>query len=131
MNTYKVTATDAKEKFALWIKERGGVAVWKDHNLSRFGGDTFTPADHTQAPKWGYVREDTVTDISAFKFPASLKEVKRFRVATRLGDQGFAIKLTDASSTRLNKELDKAGPDAGYHFDYDTQEAVITVPEWE
>jgi hypothetical protein len=65
----------------------------------------------------------------------SPKEVKRFHIAIRRGAQGFSFKLTDTSSERVRKACAKAArdynTDSWYVFDYDTQEAVILVPEKE
>ena len=128
---YDIHVEGAKEKFATWIADRGGVAVWKDQSLSRRGGNMFTPADQTGEPQWGYARADTVTSIEDFRFSVGMREVKRFRVAIRISSNGMMLKLTDAASEKLNKALDVAGPDAVYTFDYDTQEAVISLPIWE
>jgi len=57
------------------------------------------------------------------------KEIKRFRVAVRVGASGTRMKLTDASGEKLQKALDKAGPDSWHEFSYATQEAIIFVPE--
>lgn len=56
------------------------------------------------------------------------REVKRFRVAVRTAN-GLSIKVTDAGSKRIRREVAKAGPDASYEFDYFSQEAVIMVPD--
>lgn len=60
---------------------------------------------------------------------ATYKEVRRFRVAVRVGGQGLFLKLTDASSKKVRQAEEKAGDGAFHQFDYDTQEAVIFVPE--
>ena len=58
------------------------------------------------------------------------KEVKRFRVGVRMASQGFAfLKVTDGGSRRIRKEVSKSGENPTYRFDYETQEAVILVPE--
>jgi len=146
-----MTVEGAREKFAGWIAQRGGVAVWPCINLSNLTGPCFTPALReedkpltaecpeiahirfpTQKPGWQYgERSEVITDIARFKFAIGMKEVARFRVALRMGGQGMSLKLTDGATRRLNKRLDKAGKDARYHFDYASQEAVIEVPVWE
>lgn len=133
---YEMTVPGSREKFAEWIEKRGGIAVWPCVNLSNMTGPCFTPAlsesgEPTPKPGWQYgARVEVVTDLARFKFAKSMKEVDRFRVALRRSGNGLMVKLTDASSAKLRKRLDKAGEDARYHFDYETQEAVITVPEW-
>ena len=57
------------------------------------------------------------------------REVRRFQVAVRRGAQGLQYKLTDASSKRLRKAMEKAGDGARYVFDYETQEAVILISD--
>ncbi len=120
-----------------WIKNRGGVAIWKSIDLSCPGQETFTPAmsvagSPTSKPHWRYANEpaEIVTDpamIGVIKY----KEVKRFHVAIRMGRQGMSYKCTDASSARVRREVDKAGDGAIYEFDYSTQDAVILKPESE
>jgi hypothetical protein len=49
-----------------------------------------------------------------------------------MGAQGMTMKLTDASTKRLRRAVEKwqaiaADGDAWYKFDYETQEAVIFV----
>lgn len=134
MITYEMSVPGAQEKFAAWIKDRGGVAVWPNVNLSDPGkGPTFTPVvtdgKPTPRPHWSVASEpaEIVTNIDRFKF-LTLKEVDRFHVAVRVGSQGTMLKLTDASSAKLRKRLDKYGDGARYHFDFDSQEAVIEVP---
>ena len=60
---------------------------------------------------------------------ATYKEVKRFHVATRVGDQGFSVKVSDGGTRRIHKEVAKAGEGAFYEFDYgDYDNAVIVAP---
>ncbi len=56
------------------------------------------------------------------------KEVKRFRVAIKVGSQGMLLKCSDAASRRIRKECQRAGEESWYEFDYATQEAVVFVP---
>ena len=45
MITYEMSVPGARERVAAWIKDRGGVAIWPNINLSDAGkGPTFTPA---------------------------------------------------------------------------------------
>lgn len=62
------------------------------------------------------------------------KEVRRFRVGVRRSGNGMSMKVTDAGSRRIRATVDKLNEDrednmASYHFDYETQEAVFTVPD--
>ena len=139
---YDIMVLGAKEKFAEWIKSRGGVMVWHCVNLSNLTGPTFTPAlteypptrglVQTRKPSWtvSSLPGETITDLARFRFAKELKEVRRFRVAIRPSSNGMAMKLTDASSKRVRAATDKAGDEATYRFDYETQEAVIEVPVW-
>lgn len=135
---YEILVPGAKEKFEEWIKSRGGVAVWPNVNLSNAGqGPTFTPAETergqpTTKPSWQVDSRpcEIVTNLARFRFAKEMREVDRFRVAVRMGAQGFTIKLTDSASEKLRKRLEKAGENARYRFDYGTQEAVIEVPVW-
>jgi hypothetical protein len=138
---YDVTVPGVREKFETWIRDRGGVQVWENLNLSNPGaGRQFTPAEMiglgedgkptpSPAPHWSVGRGEVVTSIDRFRFVASWAEVKRFRVAIRRGAQGFTLKCTDASSAKIHKALEKY-PGSTYRFDYDHQEAVIEVPTW-
>jgi hypothetical protein len=140
----EVTVPGVRAKFEDWIKTRGGILVWENVNLSNPGaGPMFTPVRDAEGktncknspPHWTHRYHETCTKIKDFKFVKEMCEVNRFRVAVRMGSQGLMVKLTDASTKKLNKALDKAkektGQDASYRFDYDTQEAVIEVPLWE
>src|ERR1017187_7733431 len=108
MNQIVVLVIGAKEKFIDWINSRGGVQFWHNANLSDpTAGDVFTPALTTegttsQSPRWSHpTKGELVQDISHFKFATKLQEVDRFKIAVRIGSNGFMINLTDASSKRL------------------------------
>jgi len=138
LKRYDVSVPGCRERFEEWVKTRGGIAVWTNHDLSDPGaGNVYTPAltdgKLTLAPCWRCGRNpaEVVTDLSRFRFAKGEREVDRFKVAVRMGAQGMKVKLTDASSAKLRKRLEKHGPDAGYRFDYENQQAVVTVPEWE
>jgi hypothetical protein len=125
-------APENAAKMLDWIENRGGVAVWKSINLSNPGASWSTPAlapdcSPYQKPSW----ESASDPHKVITNPAEIavvtrKEVKRFRVAVRVS--AMSMKLTDASSRRVTREVGRAGEDASYYFDYGTQEAVITVP---
>jgi len=121
-------------RFLEWINDRGGVAVWKSIDLSDPGYSVSTPAltdgEPTRKPHWkvGETPDRVITDaadIDVIKY----KEVKRFHVGLRRGAQGLSIKLTDAASARVRREVEKAGEGASYEFDYETQDAVILAPD--
>lgn len=121
-----------------WINTRGGLALWGSVNLSNLGASWTAPVNDEQGqpkgrPHWSAANEPyrVITDPAEVEVTVPL-EVKRFRVATRMGSQGFMVKLTDASARRLRKAVDRAAErtadkQAWYQFDYDTQEAVIYV----
>jgi hypothetical protein len=137
----QIGALEAKEKFTKWIAERGGVMVWQNIDLSNCdAGDIYTPAftedgKEYDKPHWRVSRKEVVSDLSRFRFVKELKEVKRFRVAVRMGDQGFSMKLTDGSTRRVRaacaKTKQQTGIEPYYRFDYETQECVIETPIFE
>lgn len=124
---------ETAEKFLDWIRTRGGVAHWRSADLSDPGKTWSAPyLDETGQPKGRQHWKMEVQPAYVVTDPAEVVvethvEHKRFRVAIRRGDS-FNFTLTDASSRKLRAAMDKAGDKASYHFDYDTQEAVITLP---
>jgi hypothetical protein len=136
---YVVLVPGVMGEFEEWIAKRGGVAVWENRNLSNpNAGPMFTPANDkagkpTGAPHWAFGLLEVCQSIEDFRFVKELKEVRRFRVAIRRCE-GLMLKLTDHSTDKLHKALDKikeeTGQEACYRFDYGTQEAVIEVPVW-
>jgi hypothetical protein len=135
MDKIDVLAPGSRPKFEEWIAKRDGVAVWENVSLSGpLHGTTFTPrldkdGKEYGSPHWSLGLKETIRDIARFRFAKAMREVRRLRIHLRMGSQGLIIKLTDHSSKRVRAAMDKAGKDAGYHFEGD--EAVITVPEWE
>ncbi len=132
-----------KEKFAMWIKDRDGVMVWGNCDLSNFdAGDIYTPArdelgkrnEESTPPHWRVRYRETIHELSRFRFVKELKEVKRFRVAIRMGDSGLRLKCTDASTRKIRaacakvKEQYNLSVEPSYDFDYSTQECVIQLP---
>jgi len=125
-------APENAAKMLDWIEKRGGVAVWKSVNLSNPGASWSTPAlapDRSpyRKPTWEASSEPhkVITDPAEIAV-VTRKEVKRFHVAIRAS--GMSMKLTPGSSRRVDKAVERAGEDASYYFDYESQEAVITVP---
>ena len=127
-----------------WMRSRGGVLVWKS---TKGRGPVTTPV---KGPSGFDVRQpdDTAPEPLRLTDPDEVGvwdsvEVKRFHVATRLGSQGFLVKVTDGGSRRIRSETCKAEVKYGdgrawYCFDYgDEKNAVImadtevvSVAEW-
>ena len=121
-----------------WIKDRGGVLVWKSINLSNPSGLWLAPAlDEEGKP---YTKPNWQCDSSPDRHittvdevvVATTKEVKRFHVAVR--QAGLSFKVTDGGSRRIRAEVEKAaakhGKPAGYRFDYgDYNNAVIYIDD--
>ena len=118
-----------------WLLSRGGIAVWHSANLSNPGARWTTPlrqadGSFTRKPSW----ESESTPARVIFHAASVevvvpKEVKRFHVATRVGAQGFMVKVTDGGTRRIRAEVSKAGDDAWYEFDYgEHKNCVIYAP---
>ena len=134
---YKIAVLDCKDKFKEWIDKRGGITIWKNINLSNPGaGEMFTPALTTEGkeypkPSFTVSFHETVKDLSKFIFVKEIKEVKRIKVAIRKSSNGLILKLTTPSTNKLQKALAKYGDNSRYHFDYDRQEAVISIAIWE
>lgn len=120
-------------RFADWILNRGGLAVWLSADLSDPAKSWTGPVRDPQGvyntkPHWQAQSEPVViTDPSEVGVCES-KEVNRFRVAIRTGAQGFTLKVSDGGSRRIRAAVAKAGDGAFHTFDYGTQEAVIFAP---
>jgi hypothetical protein len=119
------------EKFAAWLRTRGGLAIWQSVDISRAAQTLTTPATTEEGqpfpkPTWWVAAEPAciITD-PADVIVCKDVEVKRFHVGVRMGDQGLLIKCTDGATRRIRREVDKAGEGAYYAFDYATQDAVI------
>jgi hypothetical protein len=119
----------------LKLETRGGIAIWGSVDLSNPGASWSTPrlnkdGKPSEKPTWQAGNEPIriITDPAEIEVHVP-KEVKRFKIATRMGSQGLSIKLTDVSSAKLRKAVAKLGDDAWYEFDYDTREAVIYLPD--
>lgn len=137
----EVLALCAKKLFTMWLAERGGVIRWRNLNLSNpDAGDQFTPLrgpdggnNTNQPPHWSVGMGEIITDLSRFRFVRELREVKRIKIAVRVGSQGLSLKLTDGSSRRLRAAMSKIQEQHKtkpcYHFEED--QAVIQVPIFE
>ena len=128
-------------KFWTWFQNRGGVAVWGSADLGRAGDTWTTPlwkegTRELQVPDyWAIDRRapnETYTDPMQVLVELP-KEVKRFRVALKRKHTSFMC--TDGSCRKIVKELTVANAlcddKAWQIFDYDTQEAVILIPDQE
>ena len=137
MQTYKHHCTpENAPKMREWIASRGGVAVWPSVNMSNPGASWSTPALTAEGalmtkPTWQADSKPAFVVTSEADIGVeTMREVKRFHVATRHGRSNpLLIKLTDASTRKLEAALKRAGKGSSYVFDYSTQEAVILVPE--
>lgn len=131
-----------------WLANRGGILIWHSADFGDPEHTVTTPAldqigNRPKKPDWKCDDEPTLLTNPDEIGVASSVEVKRFHVATRLGSQGFRIKVTDGGSNRIWREVAKAEARYGYGkvwycFDYgDYQNAVImadteiiSVTEW-
>lgn len=133
---YSCTAESAAQIFD-WLKNRGGIAVWKSINFSNPTGSWTTPyLDDKGVVKGKPTWEADSKPARIITDPAEVwvmipKEVKRFHIAIRAGAQGMSLKLTDGASRRVREAVAKEGVGAWYAFDYAMQEAVIFVAEKE
>lgn len=119
-----------------WLQSRGGIAIWRSINLSNPGASWSSPAltdgKPTPKPTWQCANEPEriITDPAEVHVTVP-REVKRFRIALRVGSQGLMVKLTDGSSNRVREAVaraeEKYKTEAWYEFDYEMQEAVIYV----
>lgn len=125
---------------ASWFVDYRGAILWKSHDLSNPGKTWWTPQYLKAPPSKGLPCGATPPHWSAaspvtYTHPHDIDVVtghrfKKFRVALRRGSQGLKIKLTDASTARVNKALADAARksshgDSWNTFDYETQEAEI------
>lgn len=133
---YSCQAANAAQIFD-WLKNRGGIAIWKSINLSNPSGSWTAPyLDDKGAVKGKPTWEADSKPARVITDPAEVwvmvpKEVKRFHIAIRAGAQGMSLKLSDGASRRVREAVAKEGIGAWYEFDYMTQEAVIFVAERE
>jgi hypothetical protein len=124
-------------RIANWFATRGGIRVWESINLSNPSGSWTTPAtkeDGSEAtkPTWEAGSWSRLITDPAEVDVITAKEVKRFHVAVRMGDQGLSCKVTDGGSRRIRAEVAKAeekySVPAWHEFDYaDYNNAVILV----
>lgn len=129
-----ITTENARQIFD-WIEHRGGVAVWPSIDLSNPGRQLLTPAQTdgkpTAKPHWSVSDTPAIVTDPAMVHVSVARLVKRFHVAVRMSGNGLSLKCTDASSAKIRRECEKAGPGSWHVFDYISQEAAIYAPESE
>jgi hypothetical protein len=111
MKNYAVECmSEHAPRFADWIANRGGIAVWQSIDLSRPGERCTTPArdplgNPATKPSWHYANDpNIVTDPEQVGvYEEAL--YKEFRVGLRMGSQGLSLKLTDGAQRKLNKVM--------------------------
>lgn len=127
------------ERFAMWIRERGGICLWKSLNLSNPGASWCTPfilEDGTEATKPNWQTDNapavvvTSMDDVGVEIPV---EIKRIKIS--LIQRGFKVVLTDGSTRKVNDALDKAGDRAFYTFEDDVAviwgvRGTVALDEW-
>lgn len=129
------TSINNAELMAKWIKDRGGVAQWDSVDLSDQDREWLTPALNSDGkpypkPHWKCADRPTVIETNPKEIHLiNPKEVKRFRIGVKMGDRGLSTKVTAGGTRRIRAALEKYGDESWYGFDYQTQEAVIYVPD--
>lgn len=131
---------DDAPKFWDWIRNRGGVALWRSVNLCNPGKTWCTPVLDEDGklkgkPSWESAQEPSEIFLSPEEIGVTIdEEVKRFHVAvrTKYFDGPFhfpeRVECTPGASRRIRRAVEKAGEGAWYRFDYETQDAVIMAP---
>lgn len=136
-----ITTTPENEaKLADWLKNRGGIAVWRNKDLGSpsLGGQQFTPALHADgtaatSPHWscGNAPDFIVTDATAVAIQ-EWREVSRVKIRNGPPYLGCVHRR---DRDRLDAALAKAGDGASYRRDYSAMkygspwfDAVIEVP---
>lgn len=140
---YKVHTPNVRSKFEEWIRDRGGVAVWRSLDLSNLSrGDMYQPlrdnAGHTYPkPHWAYAHVETVTDISKFQFVREWIELERCKIALNKKPKGYdspfgffptAIVLTAGSTRRVESKCShwkKQYPNDVITYRFEELEAVF------
>lgn len=131
-----VISPEHEAKLAVWLKTRGGIAVWsnKDLGSSALGSQTFAPADVTTAPHWSCGNSPDFIVVDAAKISVQTdKEVARVKV--RRGPP-YLGGINRADRAKLDKALAVAGEGAWWRSDYSEMQygsawfvAVVCVPD--
>lgn len=120
-------------KFRNWLATRGGLLIWKSVNLSNPGASWTTPAltdDGKPYAKPTWQAESTASRHITSDADVEVivpREVKRFHVAVRAGNNRMSLKVTDGGSRKIRAAVDAAGEGAYYQFD--GQDVVILAPD--
>jgi len=136
MEPHIVSAEDAPRIWE-WLQTRGGIKVWNSINLSNPDASWTTPADAVK-PTWEADTSPRLITNPSEVHVAAYEVFKRFHVGVRQGSSGMALKVTDAGSRRIRRELASAGVGSTYAFDYFDWEncivlkqgAVVPIAEW-
>lgn len=122
-------------RFADWLKNRGGIAVWRSVNLSNPGASWSGPANKPDGtpstkPNWQCAEKPSriITDFREVIVTTG-KVVETFRITLRPGDS-MNITLTPGSSRKLRERLAKRGETAWHEFGgFDGRDCSILVPD--
>lgn len=123
---YKVTP-EQETKIVTWLKERNGVAVWRNCNLSShsIGTEAFTPATQAdgspaQCPGWQYGGTPIAVTTDANDFVVEVFEpFAKMRVMP--GKYGPPCDPIKRGRDKVDKALALAGEGAYWQFDYSTR----------
>ncbi len=138
MSSEIIFSPENESKARDWLTNRGGIAVWKNVNLSSqsLGSETLTPAltdgVPTNAPSW-QVRLSHIVTNPGEVFIEGKREVARVKVMrSKYGPPCHPIAR---GRVGVEKAMEKAGDGAFWKFSYDNSdgfsawiEAVIFVP---
>ena len=127
------------ERFAMWIRERGGICLWKSLNLSNPGASRCTPfrtedGQEASKPSWQADNAPAVVVTSMDEVGVEIPvEVRRLKI--HLVQHGMKVVLTDASTRKVREAVDKAGDRAFYTFEDDMAviwevRGTVGLEEW-
>jgi hypothetical protein len=143
LEKYRVAAENAG-KISLWLKERGGIQIWKSRDLADPGASKTTPyldpaGNVAKSPGWkfGDKPDRHITDEADVEvaFP---KLVESFRV--KFVQKGMRITVNAAGSRKIKLRLghwsETTGKEAFYTFDSSdvvnvyVDDVVIPLQQW-
>lgn len=110
---FKVECTAANaSRFASWIRERGGIAVWTSIDLSRPGEQCSTPVRTDEGlpytkPHWMYGDTPVIVTDPAQVGVYTETVFKVIPVVLRRSSNGLSLKLADSSQRNLDRVLDR------------------------